>query len=53
MTINANDCIYYPGVQEYINTMVQSKKAKYAIVNFIAMPSYDGDFKAFDDEALA
>lgn len=53
VTINANDCIYYPGVAEYIVKMISSGKAGYAMVNFIAMPSYDGDFAAVDNEAVA
>lgn len=53
VTINANDCIYYPGVAEYIVKMISLGKAGYAMVNFIAMPSYDGDFAAVDNEAVA
>jgi len=47
-----NDCIYYKGVKESAHNFAL-QGARLVIVNFIAMPSVDGIYKAYDNEASA
>jgi len=45
-----NDCVYYPGVKEAAHNAALDG-CRLVIVNFIAMPSVDGIYKAYDNEA--
>jgi len=46
-----NDCVYYRGVKECIHNFALTG-ARLVVVNFIAMPSIDGYYTAYDNEAV-